>query len=154
MRLLTRTTSSDLYPPAPDGSADDGDCSYAVIDIDRDLAKSILEQKELFQMVNSRAPEVCSLEFYNDTARYYSDLEELEHLFEEGTDLDDVRDRVSDCEVMVVRDDVELPDSETVFCDTLVVGERCFYWRCIPKHYSMTIETEALIYEMLLEVVQ
>lgn len=53
-----------------------------------------------------------------------------------------------------MKHDVELPDSEIVFCDTLVVAERCFYWHCVPKHCSMTIETEALMYEMLLEVIQ
>lgn len=145
MRLLTRTTSSDLYH--------DGDCSYAVIDIDQKLAKSILEKKELFQMVNSRVPDVVSLNFCDSTARYYSDLEELAHLFDEGTDLDDVRDRVGDCEVLTVKEDVDLPDSETVFCDTLVIAERCFYWNAVPKHCSLNIDTEALMYEQLLEVV-
>jgi hypothetical protein len=123
------------------------------------MAKFILDGKEMFQMVRSRNENLCSLDFWDYTALYYSELKDLAHLFDFGdlegeeleAELEAIRDRLEDSEVIEVKDDVELPDSETTYGDRLVLLDRCFYWRAEPKYCSLSVETEAIMYEKLLE---
>lgn len=140
MRLLVRTTSSDEYH--------DCECSYAIIDINRDLAKFIIARKELLQMAHSKAPELYSLNFWDSTPTYLSDVEELLG----SEDSDDVIEYL-DSHGSVVIEDGEVPPGERTECNMLVLNEQCFYWRCYPRWSAVHIETVGIPYERLLEVI-
>lgn len=126
----------------------DGDCSYAVIEIDNELAKEILAKRELFQMVKSKASEVLDIRFWDGSTTWFHELDAIKHLLPGS--VEDAEDHAHSEPFLRLKDDGEVPDGQRTECDTLVLTNDYFEWRAIPKHCSLHVETSGIKYEVLL----
>lgn len=138
MKILVKTTcSSDLSW-----------CQYLLVTLTSETVKEILERRELFQMVNSKSDGLWSLSFWGVPGDFYDDLD-FERLLNEKQCAD-----FEDEDFMVLPDDFEIPDDiepARTECDRLVITQDDFYWKAMPKHTDVYVETFNIPYNVLLE---
>lgn len=135
------------------------DFDVAVIDINDELKKSILNARELFQMVKTKEPSLAYLAIWDCSPAYYR---EFGTLFDENDDdclSDEERDKF-ECDEYILLDedrrkeifdvggDVGPLRTET---DRLIITDEHFYWRAHPKHSDGWVETRMLSFDVLLK---
>ncbi len=131
----------------------------AVINITDELRKTIVEARELFQMVRSKNPELSSLVLWNGAPYFYKEEGTL-FCEESGEDkLTDVERYIFETEEYLILtektrnqlfDDAPEEAGPARTCiDQLIIGETGFYWRSTPKHSDGVAETRTILYRTL-----
>ena len=133
--MLTSSSNSEL-----------GWCEHAFIELSPQDRKDILERRELYQMVHSKASNLWSLVFWDNLpGEFYEDLDLSKHLTEKQLEeFDDER-------IIVLPDEFTMGDAEPARteCDRLVVEEREFYYKAIVKHTDVYVQTPGLKYDLI-----
>jgi len=147
--LVLKTHSSD-----DDFNAD---LDYAVLRITPEMKRRVMQARELFQMAKSKQDDIVEIVLNDASPEYYpyhalntDDLEseddELECCFDEKE-----LELYKDNGVGIMKEDFAIGmEEKRTECDQLHISEEGFYWSCYPRHCSITISTENLGYDGLL----
>lgn len=147
MRLILKTSSNNEHY--------DGDCHYAVVDIDDALRCEILKYREMWHKLhedlcgpNRLISSLYKITFWSDAAMYLSDYEGLR--FMSQSELHDF-DNDENVARLDEQQELHLGDEpwQRTECDQLVVDDEHFYWTAIPKHSDVAVSTYSLEYEWL-----
>lgn len=146
MRLLLDTYSTNEHYNA--------DCDYAVVIIDTNMAKELLQCKELLQMCESKNAQVYQLVLQNYDAGYISTEDwELDEVVE-NPDVD--ISRMKNAEYAHLKPNYDFPECcmKRTTCDALIVTEEGVYWRCTPKHTDISITTTEVPWDLIVAASQ
>jgi hypothetical protein len=139
MRFITTTSALEEIDY-------DGDCSYAVIDIDEEEKAAILARRELFKMVKSKASDIEDMRFSDSTPEFY------DYLLNDEKDAPDWLVALEEKRSARFDGELEIVGTEqSVDVCLLVLEEDQFYWTASPKYTSVYVSTEPIKYERLLE---
>jgi len=150
-RYLIQTFSSD-----PGG--EDFNFSYAIVEIDKELAEIILRRRELYNDVALCEPSLCVMLYMSFVDEWYSSLKDKDGKSVLPEDLQQFFDGHN---WVKLPDDFEMPpEPESEDSDYYRVTENNLMrimddgvlWSCIPRHSTIKITTEALPYWVVQEV--
>lgn len=137
-----------------------------LLDLTKELAKALLDQRELFQMAKSKDDRLYSLTFWGIPGEFY-DVDEAalcERLGEEGAarfsrsewvDVDDgfVVTDITFAELLSDNEEDEEPiEAVRTEIDMTHVSERGVHFRSGLKHAAVHVESGLLPFELLLNV--
>jgi len=122
---------------------------YALITLDDTTVKTILERKELHQMVKSKDNSLMTLEFWGGEAEFFDCY--VGQLLEETLTAKEW-EGLEDCSLIRVSDSFELPDDKRTRtdCDRMVVREDGITWSASCHYGSGTFETRELSFDEMI----
>ncbi len=125
---------------------DTSGCDYALIDLNRDLARIALGRLKAFKAHKKTDPQLDEMYFWDGHAEYFSpwnagEGERADSLSEIPHKLPDVGD-----ELMRAPDDFVVPENllARVECSQIIVREDAIAFIAIPKHASYYIRTSEI----------
>ena len=122
---------------------------YALITLDDAVVKTILERKELHQMVKSKDKELVTLEFWGAEAEFFDCY--VGQYIEETLTEEEVTGLDEGCLIRVA-DSFELPDGVRIRtdCDRMVIREDGITWSASCHYGNGDFETRELSFDEMI----
>ncbi len=132
----------------PAGSA----AEYALVAIDQDVAKKILQRKETFQMAKSKDPDLRQLSFIDRYCYFYT--AGVSDALEEYMGGEDVMEAFVSEGIHEVDEELSLDDElqARTANDMMVITQEGFSWVAIDHYGSEHYETRELSFDVLLSL--
>jgi hypothetical protein len=131
--VLLRVTSSN--------SDYNADCALALVQIDKELAKKILERRKLFLQERGNDVELVEKYYWSGSAHFYENGGKVDELYDEHLTDDDL--------VELDEDPVKRTEEMRTECDQMIIREDGVAWTMIPKHSDIYITTSIIPYAMV-----
>lgn len=144
-KLILSTTSSNEHW--------NGDCDYAVVQVDNVLANKVWIRQRLFEKIKLADSNLYKMYFWDwDPAFFSPDIDKLDLGF-----TDEFEKRLNDAgngDIWTMPEAFEFPKEAfvKVECTQMIVREDGVAWVTIPKHSSVYVTTVEVPYNMLKEV--
>lgn len=143
-KLILSTTSSNEHW--------NGDCDYAVVQVDNVLANKVWIRQRLFEKIKLADSNLYKMYFWDwDPAFFSPYMYKLDPGF-----TDEFEKRLNDAgngDIWTMPDTFEIPKEAfvKVECTQMIVREDGVAWVTIPKHSSVYVTTVEIPYNMLKE---
>lgn len=129
--------------------ADQQDAWYGLVlvELDKEALQGLIQLKELYQMVKSKAPSLHEMRFLERVPMtFYEDFGE-EVLSEEE------RERLEDAEYFILdgRDLEKLGEPTITEMDSLVLNDEGLFFRAFPEHQDFSIFSTNVTFDQLVE---
>lgn len=145
MKILTDTTSSDENW--------NGDCDYAIIEINKTQAEHFLGLIAKAQELKETLDHFYQFKCFDYSVTYLESSDELDETLVDvdGKDAWDTFNADSKENVVILSDDFdwEVEAEQRTECDTICVQEDSVRWDCFVKHTNCRIKTKQLNKELI-----
>jgi hypothetical protein len=143
--FLVSTNSSD--------SEYNADCDYAIIELEQWLLEDLLERRARFKKLKEYDDRLFEIVYWdNGTAEFISEeeVEKLHDYIPDGMSMDEFQDELAQGKPIFLKEGFSVAPERTTM-HTMHISENCMEWKCVPKHTTITIETDSVFFDRLTE---
>lgn len=119
-------------------------CRHALVELDQEAIDRLLARRELLAFAYNEDSDLSEMIFSEFPGRFYDNVDVDSLLTERQQEEFDRED------YLLMPDEFDVDDDPArTECDELVVRDNGFFWKAIPKHTDLRVETSQLSYDVL-----